>query len=456
MSIFTYVIIFMMKKLKETTQKFIELNGFSELTNVQKEVLKYTSSHKDVVALSKTGTGKTHAYLIPIMEMINPQSDKTQVLISVPTRELAYQVNQNAQLMKEVFPELRIQLLSGGTDKKKAIDKMEKTPHIVIGTPGRIKDLFVSNVLRVDFVQMFVIDEADMTLEFGFLEDIDIVFSHMVKDPEVLCFSATFPEDLSVFVKKYLNNPKIIRVEDKKRDPRINHVLINCKHKEYKEVAYEILKGFKPYVCLIFANTKDEADETYAYFTERGVKALLIHGGLDSRSRQKAIKDLQAKKYSYVIASDVASRGIDIDGISHVISMGLPKQLPFYMHRAGRTGRNEKDGTCFLLYKETDIPAIKELNKKGINFTAREYKNGSWKEANNPTKKKQIKVNVEEKEIVKTLYRKNEKVKPNYKKKKNRQVEQIKRRKRREMIQAKIKEERVERYKQKQRERGQK
>ena len=304
----------MNKKLKDTTLRFIELNGFEELTNVQEEVLKYAGSGKDVIALSKTGTGKTHAYLIPIMEMINPVSDKTQVVISLPTRELAYQVHQNCLVMKEVFPDLRIQLSAGGTDKKKAIAKMEKAPHIVIGTPGRIKDLFVSNALRVDFVQMFVIDEADMTLEFGFLEDIDVVFSHMVKDPQVLCFSATFPEELNVFVKKYLNNPKIIRVEDKKRDPHINHVLVNCKHKEYKEVVYDILPGFKPYVCLIFANTKDEADDAYRYLSEKGVKALLLHGGLDARTRQKAIKDLQAKKYSYVIASDVASRGIDIDG----------------------------------------------------------------------------------------------------------------------------------------------
>ncbi|MDO4197756.1 MAG: DEAD/DEAH box helicase [Erysipelotrichaceae bacterium] len=440
--------------LKDTTLKFIELNRFQELTKVQEEVLKYTSKGKDVIALSKTGTGKTHAYLIPVMEMINPQSDKTQVVISLPTRELAYQVFQNSKLMKEVFPDLRIQLLSGGTDKSKSIKKMDKAPHIVIGTPGRIKDLFVSNSLRVDFVQMFIIDEADMTLEFGFLEDIDVVFSHMVKNPELLCFSATFPEALNSFVKKYFSNPKIIRVEDKKRDPKISHVLVNCKHKSYIETMYDILPGFNPYVCLIFANSKDEADEAYAYLNERNIKALLIHGGLEARDRQKAIKDLQSKKYTYVIASDVASRGIDIDGISHVISMGLPQQLQFYMHRAGRTGRNEKDGICYLLYKETDIPDIRNLNKKGINFTAKEYKKGVWKEANNPTKKKEIKVDLNEKEIVKQLHRKKEKVKPNYKKKKNQEIEKIKRKKRREFIQSKIKEERKERYKKKQREKS--
>ena len=128
----------MNKELKETTKSFIKMNGFDELTKVQEEVLKYTSSHKDVIALSKTGTGKTHAYLIPIMEMINPVSDKTQVLISVPTRELAYQVYQNCLVMKEVFAELRIQLLSGGTDKKKSISKLEKKPHIPLIILGAI------------------------------------------------------------------------------------------------------------------------------------------------------------------------------------------------------------------------------------------------------------------------------------------------------------------------------
>ena len=153
--------------MKNETKEFIKFNNFKELTNVQKKVLEVTSGNKDLIVVSKTGTGKTHAYLIPIMEMINTKSNKTQVLISLPTRELAYQVFNNTKLMTEVLPDLRISLLAGGSDRDRSSKKLNSdlVPHIIIGTPGRIKDLFENNLIRVDFVQMYIIDEADMTLE---------------------------------------------------------------------------------------------------------------------------------------------------------------------------------------------------------------------------------------------------------------------------------------------------
>ncbi len=436
--------------MKKTTEEFLKLNKFSELTNVQKKVLELANSKKDVIALSKTGTGKTHAYLIPICENINTVSDKTQVLISLPTRELAYQVYQNARVMQEVLPDLRIALLTGGKDKSKF---SSKAPHIIIGTPGRIKDLFVNNIIRVDFVQMFVIDEADMTLEYGFLEDIDAVFSHMVKNPEVLCFSATFPKELDKFVKKYLNNPTVIRVEDKKRDPKITHYLIPCKHKEYEDKLLDLLPLLNPYVCLIFANTKENADTTYELLSNNGYKTLLLHGGLENRQRQKAIKQLANKEFTYVVCSDVASRGIDIDGVTHVISLGLPKELNFYIHRAGRTGRNTKDGVSYVLYKEDDINSIKSLEKNNnIKFIAKDIKSGEFKDIKSPTYKHVVNNAEVEKAIAKTLYKKNEKVKPNYKKKKQRAIDEIKRKQRRDFIRGKIKEEKIERYKKQARE----
>lgn len=431
--------------MKKTTEEFLKLNKFNDLTNVQKKVLELANSKKDVIALSKTGTGKTHAYLIPICENINTVSDKTQVLISLPTRELAYQVYQNARVMQEVLPDLRIALLSGGRDKNRF---SSKAPHIIIGTPGRIKDLFVNNIIRVDFVQMFVIDEADMTLEYGFLEDIDAVFSHMVKNPEVLCFSATFPKELDQFVKKYLNNPTIIRVEDKKRDPKITHYLLPCKHKEYEDKLLDLLPLLNPYVCLIFANTKENADKTYEVLTNNGYESLLLHGGLENRQRQKAIKQLANKEYTYVVCSDVASRGIDVDGVTHVISLGLPKELNFYIHRAGRTGRNTKDGVSYVLYKEEDINGIRSLEKNNnIKFIAKDVKNGEFKDVKSPTYKRVVNNAEVEKAIAKTLHKKNEKVKPNYKKKKQRAIDEIKRKQRRDFIRGKIKEEKIERYK---------
>ena len=433
-------------KLNDKTNEFLKLNGFNELTAVQKQVLQFTSSNKDVVAVSKTGTGKTHAYLIPICEMINTKSLKTQVLISLPTRELAYQVYENTTLLKKIYPDIKISLVSGGSDKKRNSLSIDNPPHIIIATPGRIKDLFVNRQIRVDTIKMFVIDEADMTLEYGFLSDLDVVFSKMIKHVEVLCFTATFPSNLNLFVKKYLANPKIIYVTDKKRDPKIEHYLLNTKHRTYNESLLILLKNIHPYMCLIFANSKEEANETYSILIENGYKVLLLHGGLDSRSRKQAIKDLQAKKFTYVVCSDVVSRGIDNNAISHVISLGFPKNLEFYIHRAGRTGRNSNDGYAYAIYNESDLNAIATLKKKGINFKELAIKGNTLKEIN---KKKHINNKDEalEKEIAKTLYHKKEKVKPNYKKKKKLAVEKIKRKQKRNFIKQKIKEERKERYK---------
>lgn len=208
-----------------------------------------------------------------------------------------------------------------------------------------------------------------------------------------------------------------------------------------------MLPLINPYICLIFSNTKNEADEIYSLLKDHNYKTLLIHGGLDSRERNKAIKSLNRKEYTYIVASDVASRGIDIDGISHVISLGFPKQLEFYIHRAGRTGRNSKDGTTYALYKQEDLNAIKNLENRGIKFIAKDIKNNEFKDIKSPTYKRIKKNDEVEKQIAKTLTRKNEKVKPNYKKKKKEAIEKIKRKQKREFIRNKIKEERKERYK---------
>lgn len=432
--------------LNNKTIDFIKINKFNKLTRIQDATLELALSSKDLLALSKTGTGKTHAFLIPLMEIIDSELNELQAIISVPTRELAFQIYSQAKLMQKVDSNLKIKLVSGGIDRKRNFKISENNPHIIIGTPGRIKDLYQNNILRMDKVKVFIIDEADMTLEYGFIFDIDVVLSGIIKT-QVWCFSATFSDELKPFVKKYLNNPQIIKIEDNSyMNPQIKHYAVNAKHKKYYEILIDVLPSFNPYICLIFANTRQEVKETSEFLKNNGYDVLELHGGLESRARKQAIKSFKNHKYSYVVCSDIASRGLDIDGVSHVISLGIPSEISFFTHRIGRTGRAGKEGYCFTIYNQNDVEVLKQLNKE-YNFELRTYYKGQYKIQKSFIKNRITKADIREKELSKILNKRNEKVKPNYKKKKTELIKKIRQKERREFIRNKIKEVKKERYK---------
>lgn len=437
----------------DNTTKFIDLNRFIKPTPIQNAVIPMMLKKKDIIAVSDTGTGKTHAFLIPLMEMVDTKQSIVQAVITAPTRELATQIYNNAKLMVEANPNLRIKLITGGIDRIKMADSIKQQPHIVIGTPGRIKDLFLEqSVLRVDTATTYIVDEADMTLEYGFLDDVDAICGRMHKNLQMLAFSATIPMALKPFLKKYMNAPQTIIMKDEhESNPKIEHVLVPCKHRSYAETLTSILPGFMPYVCLIFANTREEASNVADELRSQGKQIVEIHGGLQARQRKQAMKQLQNLEHSYVVATDIAARGLDIEGITHVVSLGFPSEIDFYIHRSGRTGRAGKEGTCFALYKESDEKAIQILKEKGIHFEHRNFKNGSWQELKPHGKKSVAKNDLREKEISKTLHRKNEKVKPGYKKKKAALVQKIKQKEKRDLIRSEIKAQRKEMYKTQQR-----
>lgn len=437
----------MSMELKKETQRLLDIYGFKKLTEVQKSTLIASKEDRDLVVISPTGTGKTHAFLLPIVEKIDVESQTTQVVISSPTRELALQLFEVFRTIKEVYPDLKIRLLSGGSDSKRTKEGLKVEPQIVIGTPGRLSDLYASGDLRVDHTKIFVIDEADMTLEFGFLEDIDKIFARMTGHPEVMCFSATLPEGLKPFIKRYLDAPKIIQVKTNEEfDPDIEHIMISCRHMSYEDALVSIISGFKPYTCIVFANDREACERAYDKLRSLGVSVGILHGGLDPRVRKRVLKALMRHAYTYLVATDIAARGLDIEGVTHVVSLGLPSDLSFYIHRSGRTGRKGQSGTCFLLYKDEDERGIEALKRKGIDFKAKSYRSGVWKDV--IKRKRDISKSEElEKEIAKTLYRKKEKVKPNYKKKKTQAIEKIKRKRHQEFIRQKIKEEKKARYK---------
>ena len=439
--------------LHKKTMKFIELNHFKEPTPIQEEVIPAFLRGRDIIGLSRTGTGKTHAYLIPLMEKTDSASDEVQAVITAPTRELALQIYEKAKLMNEADDHLRIRLYVGGKDREKDIRQLKASqPHIAIGTPGRIRDLFLEEgVLRIDRAKVLVIDEADMTLEYGFLPDIDTFAGRMSETLQMAAFSATMPDQLKPFLKKYMHNPQTIRIEEERFSPDITHVLVPCYHHTYPEVIRSILPGFQPYVCLIFANTRDEAHEIAEALREMKLPVTELHGDLESRKRKQAMKELALGTNSYVVATDLAARGIDLDTVTHVISCGFPEDLEFYVHRAGRTARAGSSGICFALYNEGDDAAIRSLMKSGIHFEHRRYRGNTWQDLH-PYGQKRLKKDDEiEKKISMIMTKKNTKIKPGYKKKRAAAIERIHRKKKQEMIRAKIKEQKLAIYKERSR-----
>ena len=427
-------------------QEIMELEHFKEMTPIQKAVLERKNLNRDLIGISSTGSGKSHAFFMTIFNMIDIDCDDVQAVVSAPTRELAYQLYERCKKIADHFG-VKVKLITGGMEKSAATINAQ----IVIGTPGRMKDLFIDeNTLRLDTAKIMVVDEADMTLEFGFLEDIDTILARMDQKIQMMVFSATIPEDLQPFLRKYLYDPEMIKIStDDSYQSDIQHILVSCKHKTYGERLLDVLPCINPYVCLIFANTTKEASEISTLLRNNGYDLAEIHGGLESRERYKAIKMIQSQKKSYIVASDVASRGIDLEGITHVISCGFPKDLKFYIHRAGRTGRVDRDGQCIALYQERDQAAIRSLEKKGIKFESREIRNHELVDlkARTRTKKEDPLKN----EIGKITNKKT-KVKPNYKKKQKQEIDKLRRRKRREMIRSDIQRQKKERAIKKQRE----
>ena len=428
-------------------EEMMKVEGFKTLTPIQEAVINRKNKNRDLIGISTTGSGKSHAFFMPIFDLVDPNLDKVQAVISVPTRELAWQLYERSKKLADHFG-VRVRLVTGGTEKKEG----GLTPQIVIGTPGRMKDQFLEDkTLRLDTAKIMVIDEADMTLEFGFLEDVDAILSHMSEDVTVMVFSATIPEMLQPFLRKYLKTPELVKISsDEEFAADIKHYLVSTKHKKMSERVLDVLSAIQPYVCLIFANSNQEAARIARDMREAGYDLVELHGDLEARERQKAIRQIQSQKKSYIVASDIASRGIDLEGITHVISCGFPKELPFYKHRAGRTGRAGRDGLAIALYTPKDENAIAALRRQGIEFQEMDIKDKEFVPIKSREQRKKA-VKDYSAEIGKIKHKSKSKVKPNYKKKRKAELERAHHRARRAIIRKEIQEAKRERAKAKQR-----
>lgn len=407
--------------LKPFINKTLEDINFKETTEVQERIIPLILKGRDVVGESKTGSGKTHTFLIPIFQKINPESDTVQAVITAPSRELATQIYNEA--MKFVANDDRIRVVNyvGGTDKNRQIEKLANSqPHLVIGTPGRVLDLINAQALKTYTANTYVVDEADMTLDMGFLTDVDKIASTFDKKVQMLVFSATIPQKLQPFLKKYLNNPVIEKIASKTViSDTIDNWLISTKGKSNNNQLLEIIKTINPYLAMIFANTKERADEIHSFLVNNGLKVAKIHGGVPPRERKRIMKSVQNLDYQYVVATDLAARGIDIEGVSHVINDAIPRDLEFFVHRVGRTGRNGLSGTAITLYAPSDDSAIRDLEKMGIKFSPKVIKNGEIVDTYDRDRREKREKTKKELDptMIGLVKKKKKKIKPGYKKK---------------------------------------
>ncbi|MCR1901289.1 DEAD/DEAH box helicase [Ligilactobacillus apodemi] len=352
---------------------------FKTPTPVQERLIPVIKKGKSVVGQSQTGSGKTHTFLLPIFNAIDPANHEVQAVITTPSRELAYQIYAAAKQIAKCSPEeILVQNFVGGTDKMRQIEKLKhRQPQIVIGTPGRILDLMRSNALDVHNAHYLVVDEADMTLDLGFLKETDAIASALPKDLQMLVFSATIPQKLKPFLQKYMSNPVVEVVENKTViSPTIANWLLSTKGRDKNQLIYQLLTLGEPYLALVFTNTKERADELTNYLRAQGLKVAKIHGGVQPRERKRLMREIQNLEYQYVVATDLAARGIDIEGVSHVINDDLPEDLEFFVHRVGRTGRNNLKGIAITLYAPNEEKEIEELEQMGVHFEPKALKNG--------------------------------------------------------------------------------
>ncbi|MDA3802026.1 DEAD/DEAH box helicase [Lactobacillus delbrueckii] len=372
--------IFTDTRLRSEIRQGLAKIGFTKPTPVQEKVIPAMLKGESVIVQAATGSGKTHAYLIPILNAIDEDARYVQAIVTAPSRELADQLYRVArQLRDNSGLNIAIAHLAGGSDRDRQIARFEQNkPQLVIATPGRLLDFADKKILLLDQVKNFVIDEADMTLDLGFLADVDKIAARLPKDVVMSAFSATIPVKLTNFLRKYMAKPEEIVIDNPAViAPTIKNDLLDIGSKDRKKIVYKLLTMGQPYLALVFANTKQMVDELADYLTKQGLKVAKIHGSITERERKRILREVRAGQYQYVVASDLAARGIDLPGVSLVINYEIPKDLEFIIHRIGRTGRNGLPGHAVTLVREEEMNRVGALEYMGVHFDFVEIKDGA-------------------------------------------------------------------------------
>ena len=336
--------------LSEAMLKALEKKGYGYPTTIQAEAIPQFLAWKDVIAKAPTGTGKTFAFGIPMIEHVDPQLEEVQGLILAPTRELAIQIGDELRGLLAYFQGIRVAVLYGGAGIGGQIKQMEKKPQIVVATPGRLMDHYNRKTICLDKIQTIVLDEADRMLDMGFFKDVTRIIEKVKNRKNLGLFSATISQEVMTVSWMYQRDEVEITVEAKQEDrPDIDQYSLTCTPLEKAETALRLIRTQGYERVIIFCNTKHMCQRLTDDFQRAGMDCQCIHGDIRQSQREKTMQRFRDGKLAILVATDVASRGIDVDDVDCVINYDIPEENEYYVHRVGRTGRAKRKGVAWSM-----------------------------------------------------------------------------------------------------------
>lgn len=348
-------------QLSESILKSLTGLGYEHATEVQASVIPTVLNKQDLIVQSKTGSGKTAAFGIPICEMLDWDENKPQALILTPTRELALQIKEEISNIGR-FKRIKVAAVYGKSPFKDQVRELKQKTHIVVGTPGRVQDHLERGTLSLDKLKVLVLDEADEMLKMGFIEVVENIIDQTPKHRQTMLFSATMPDRIKKLSQYYLNHPEEIKVESKVLTAdTVEHVLYRVREQDKVKVLQDVLMVENPDRCMIFCSTKEAVDTLYKNLSQKGYPIERLHGGLDQKERFETMKNFKIGRFAYLVCTDVAARGIDVSGLSHVVNYDLPSEKDSFVHRIGRAGRAGEKGKAITFANRFDEKALEEI-----------------------------------------------------------------------------------------------
>lgn len=410
--------------IKKNIIDILNSNGYINSTNVQSNAIPKLLKYQNSIFKSKTGSGKTHSFLIPIINNLDFSIKKTQSIIVVPTKELALQTLEFLKPFKQSIPSITIKALISGITSKNNNEECDLNSNIVITTPGKINSILKSDL---SFLRYIILDEIDMLYEDDSFNDIlSLIKINNDNKTCVAAFSATMPQELITILKKNIYKVTYYNLDSEVIPSSINNYAVNSKHLKVQDALKIIINKINPYLMFIFCSENKDVKSIYNFLNKDGLNVAMISSELNQSERKTIIKRIKNNEFKIVVSSDISSRGIDVDNISDVVSIDLPKNLKYFLHRIGRTGRNGKSGNSYFLYDNDSIDKLNSIEKLNIKFTYLKINGDDLVLDNKDNKyKKNKSSNSDEKlnkEIIK-IKNKNKKIKPCYKKKAKKQIQ---------------------------------